>query len=122
MNIYKEKKIIELDTSVFEYGALYTISRNMNSQSGYKLLVCCSEKDSKYVSFVVVDQITGSYTYKDVRLDVEDYPDPALEINRVCIERDPQAQRVYLREEKTDYRVLAEKLYNVLGGDLNEDN
>lgn len=114
MNIYKETKIIELDTSVFEYGALYTISRNMNSQFGYKLLVCCSETDSKYVSFVVVDYLAGSYTYKDVRLSIEDDPDPDLEIYRVCLDRDSRDQRVYLREEKTDYRALAEKLYNQL--------
>lgn len=114
MNIYKETKIIELDTSVFEYGALYTISRNTNSKNGYKLLVCCSELDSRYVSFVVVDWITGSYTYKDIRLDIEDDPDPTLEIYRVCLDRDSCDQRVYLREEKTDYRALAEKLYNVL--------
>lgn len=117
MNIYKEKRIIELDTSVFEYGALYTISRNMNSQSGYKLLVCCSELDSRYVSFLVVDRITGSYTYKDIRLDIEDDPDPDLEIYRVCLDRDSRDQRVYLREERTDYRALAEKLYAQLEGE-----
>lgn len=122
MNIYKEKKIIELDTSVFDYGALYTISRNMNNQFGYKLLVCCSELDSRYVSFVVVDCITGSYNYKDVRLDIDDDPDPDLEIYRVCFERDLQTQRVYLREEKTDYRALAEKLYNQLGGFDTDDS
>lgn len=113
MNIYKETKIIELDTSVFEYGALYTISRSMKGEIRYKLLVCCSETDSGYVSFVVVDLIAGSYPYKDVRLSIEDDPDPDLEIYRVCL--DSRDQRVYLREEKTDYRAFAEKLYNIYG-------
>lgn len=43
--------------------------------------------------------------------------DPELEINRVNMDRDPQTQRVYLTEEKTDYRALAESLYNKLEGD-----
>ena len=114
MKIYNEKKIIELDTSVFEYGALYTITKNINSQYGYKLLVCCKDVDIVHVRFIIIDNISGSYTYPDYHLSIEDDPDPDLEINRVCIERDPQTQRVYLREEKTDYRALAEKLYNVL--------
>lgn len=114
MNIYKETKIIELDTSVFEYGALYTISRSIKGEIRYKLLVCCSETDSRYVSFVVVVLITGSYPFKDVRLSIEDDPDPDLEIYRVCLDRDSRDQRVYLREEKTDYRALAERLYNQL--------
>lgn len=117
MKIYKETKIIELDTSVFEYGALYTISRHVNSQFGYKLLVCCSELDSRYVSFVVVDCIAGSYNYKDVRLDIEEDPDPDLEVYRVCLDRDQTTNRVYMREEKTDYRALAERLYNQLGAE-----
>lgn len=114
MKIYKEKKITELDTSVFEYGALYTITKNIRSQYGYKLLVCCKDVDITHVQFIIIDHITGSYSYPNYQLRIEDDPDPDLEINRVCIERDPQTQRVYLREEKTDYRALAEKLYNVL--------
>lgn len=114
MKIYKEKKVIELDTSVFEYGALYTITKNIRSQYGYKLLVCCKEVERTHADFIIIDYITGSYSYSRYHLNIEDDPDPDLEINRVCIERDPQTQRVYLREEKTDYRALAEKLYNVL--------
>lgn len=117
MNIYKEHKFIELDTSVFEYGALYTISKNIDKQHGYKLLVCCSETDNRYVSFVVVDLIIGSYPFKDVRLSIEDDPDPTLEVYRVCFDRDSRDQRVYLREEKTDYRALAERLYNTLSNE-----
>lgn len=114
MNIYKEKKILELDTSVFEYGAIYTFSKNITKSYGYKLLVCCKEKDKNHVDFIIIDIITGSFLPSNYRLSIDADPDPDLEINRVCIERDPQTQRVYLREEKTDYRALAEKLYNVL--------
>lgn len=114
MKIYKERKVTELDTSVFEYGTIYTISKNITKSYGYKLLVCCKEIDSTYVDFIIIDTITGSFLTSNYHLNVEDDPDPDLEINRVCIERDPQTQRVYLREEKTDYRALAEKLYNVL--------
>ena len=112
MRIYKETRITELDTSVFEYGALYTISKNIQSQSGYKLLVCCKEVD-----FIVIDYITGSYSYSRYHLNIDDDPDPELEINRVNIERDQQNMRLYLTEEKTDYRALAEKLYNTLEND-----
>ena len=117
MKIYKEKQIIELDTSVFEYGALYTISKNITSQNGYKLLVCCKEVERTHVYFIVIDHITGSYIYSRYQLNIDDDPDPDLEINRVNIERDQQNMRLYLTEEKTDYRALAEKLYNVLEND-----
>ena len=92
----------------------YTITKNIRSQYGYKILVCCKDVDIAHVRFIIIDNIAGSYTYPDYHLSIEDDPDPDLEINRVCIERDPQTQRVYLREEKTDYRALAEKLYNQL--------
>ena len=114
MKIYKEKKITELDTSVFEYGTIYTINKNVTKSYGYKLLVCCSEIENTHVDFIIIDIIIGSFLTSNYHLNIEDDPDPDLEINRVCIERDPQTQRVYLREEKTDYRALAEKLYNVL--------
>lgn len=114
MKIYKEKKIIELDTSVFEYGTIYTISKNLTKSYGYKLLVCCKEIENTHVDFLIIDTIMGHYLPSNFHLNIEDDPDPDLEINRVCIERDPQTQRVYLREEKTDYRALAEKLYNQL--------
>lgn len=117
MNIYKEHKIIELDTSVFEYGALYTISKNVTKSYGYKLLVCCKEVEKTHVYFIIIDYITGSFLYNDFRLNIDEDPDPELEINRVNIEKDPQTQRVYLTEEKTDYRALAERLYNTLEGD-----
>ena len=122
MRIYKEKKITELDTSVFEYGALYTISKNIQSQSGYKLLVCCKEVEKTHVDFIVIDYITGSYSYSRYHLNIDDDPDPELEINRVNIMRDQQNMRLYLTEEKTDYRALAEKLYNQLGGYDTDDS
>lgn len=114
MRIYKEKRITELDTSVFEYGTIYTISKNVTKSYGYKLLVCCKQIEKTHVDFVIIDIITGSFLTSNYHLSIDEDPDPELEINRVCIERDPQTQRVYLREEKTDYRALAEKLYNAL--------
>lgn len=117
MNIYKEHKIIELDTSVFEYGTIYTISKNITKSYGYKVLACCKEIEKTHVDFIIIDTITGHYLPTNYHLNIDDDPDPDLEINRVSIERDPQTQRVYLTEEKTDYRALAERLYNTLEGD-----
>lgn len=117
MNIYKEHKIIELDTSVFEYGTIYTISKNITKSYGYKVLACCKEIEKTHVDFIIIDTITGHYLPSNYHLNVDDDPDPELEINRVNIEKDPLTQRVYLTEEKTDYRALAEKLYNTLNID-----
>lgn len=121
MNIYKEKKTIELDTSVFEYGALYTISKDISETFGYKLLVCCSDVQRTHVHFIIIENITGCYFDNGYHLNVDDDPDPDLEIYRVCLDRDSRDQRVYLREEKTDYRALAEKLYNQLEGVAADD-
>ena len=112
MNFCIEKKWIELDPSQFEEGGLYTVENTI-----YKILCCCSSNKGGAVVLTVVEILRGCYEYKTMRLTVQEEPDPDIHINRVILEMDHSVNRVYLTEEKTDYRALAERLYNKLEGD-----
>ena len=109
MNIYKKREYYELDSSCFELGALYMVYPH----EGDQLLMCCYTILPEYVMFVVVDDIRGCYPYKQFKLSINDDIDPDLKINRVSIEKDPVSMRIYFREEKTDYKDIAEKLYKI---------
>ena len=111
MNFYKEKKWIELDPSQFQVGALYIVEDKV-----YKVICCCSSNKGGEIILTVVESLRGNYEYKTIRLSVNEEPDPDLSINRVILEMDRSVNKIFLREEKTDYRALADRLYNQLEG------
>ena len=104
MNIYKKREYYELDVDQFIIGSLYMLTTNRN-----KHLVCCIKSCEKSVDFIIVETLEGYASYKGVHLEVNDY-DPDIEINKVLLEENSVGQ-TFLREEKTDYMDLAEKLY-----------